>query len=384
MKRILVCLSLLVLIISQSTFIGLASETPFEINADSQKVALLGGGDFSLNLQGATGNVSWSVHNQSICSVIGNDSSVTITPLSAGNAVITATCENRVAYAQIRIIDVANSADAQIVVSDFYKKGEEANFYFSVEGYTEFYNFKGDWSVTDENGNLVEIVQNGEKCLISGDKVNVGSYFVSLVSPGFSKITTEIKVGEINTDEIINKYLWVVALFVVILLVITILTKKSGSKLKRVNRQLALVIEKFNKTKEKANGGNTLIFRDRLNKANVSLKVVVSEIQVMNMDNFGYYQTIQDEMIKLCRVIDNLIMSPNETFNVVEFMDKCLEKLKEIEVKCKNLLEIEKAPQKQVFSQVEEINLKSQQTKRERQMEILFNGLEDGDEDDDD
>ena len=216
------------------------------------------------------------------------------------------------------------------------------------------------------------------------DKVNVGSYFVSLVSPGFSKITTEIKVGEINTDEIINKYLWVVALFVVILLVITILTKKSGSKLKRVNRQLALVIEKFNKTKEKANVGNTLIFRDRLNKANVSLKLVVSEIQVMNMDNFGYYQTIQDEMIKLCRVIDNLIMSPNETFNVVEFMDKCLEKLKEIEVKCKNLLEIEKAPQKQVFSQVEEINLKSQQTKRERQMEILFNGLEDGDEDDDD
>ena len=65
-----------------------ADENNFYIEYDTEKVAMLGGKEFTLDLFGATSEVEWQVHNGLLCDIVGDNQSVTVMPKSSGVAIM--------------------------------------------------------------------------------------------------------------------------------------------------------------------------------------------------------------------------------------------------------------------------------------------------------
>ncbi|MBQ2718043.1 MAG: hypothetical protein IJF75_05550 [Clostridia bacterium] len=345
-----------------------ADENNFYIEYDTEKVAMLGGKEFTLDLFGATSEVEWQVHNGLLCDIVGDNQSVTVMPKSSGVAIISARCGDLVCYAEINIIDIANSQDAKIVVESFNRAGEAYSIGFSASGYEKFYNFQGEWRVTDSNGKAVPITLNGEKITVEKEYSFEGEYKVNLTSPGFSPFEETVTVSQLNVDEILNKVLPILAIAVMVILVLVILGKRLSSKLSAVYKSVNAYISNYEKVKVKINKGvNKLIFNDKVAKLSLSLKNVTSNVQMLNMDSFGYYQRLQDLLMKACSVLDAALVYKNydETFSK-DFFDK-FEQIYLIPCKTltEQLLAIEKKPVKQPLTDVEKINMDSQERKKQ-------------------
>ena len=345
-----------------------ADENNFYIEYDTEKVAMLGGKEFTLDLFGATSEVEWQVHNGLLCDIVGDNQSVTVMPKSSGVAIISARCGDLVCYAEINIIDIANSQDAKIVVESFNRAGEAYSIGFSASGYEKFYNFQGEWKVTDSNGKAVPITLKGEIITVEKEYALEGEYKVRLTSPGFSPLEETVTVSQLNVDEILNKALPILAIAVTIILVLVILGKRFGSKLSAVYKSINAYIANYQKVKTKINKGvNKLVFNEKTTKLSLSLKNVTGNVQMLNMDSFGYYQRLQDLLMKACSALDAALVYKNYDENFAkEFFDR-FEQIYLIPCKTltEQLLAIEKKPVKQPLTDVEKINMDSQERKKQ-------------------
>lgn len=345
-----------------------ADENNFYIEYDTEKVAMLGGKEFTLDLFGATSEVEWQVHNGLLCDIVGDNQSVTVMPKSSGVAIISARCGDLVCYAEINIIDIANSQDAKIVVESFNRAGEAYSIGFSASGYEKFYNFQGEWKVTDSNGKAVPITLKGEIITVEKEYALEGEYKVRLTSPGFSPLEETVTVSQLNVDEILNKVLPILAIAVMVILVLVILGKRLGSKLSAVYKSINAYIANYQKVKTKINKGvNKLVFNEKTTKLSLSLKNVTGNVQILNMDSFGYYQRLQDLLMKACSALDAALVYKNYDENFAkEFFDR-FEQIYLIPCKTltEQLLAIEKKPVKQPLTDVEKINMDSQERKKQ-------------------
>lgn len=369
MKKISVLLiAVLALFVVSVPKVAKADENNFYIEYDTEKVAMLGGKEFTLKLFGATGDVEWQVHNGLLCDIAGDNNGVTIMPKSSGVAIISAKCGDEISYAEINIIDVANSQDAKILIESFNRAGEAYSIGFSASGYEKFYNFQGEWEVLDLNGNSVPITVNGEIITVEKEYALEGEYKVKLTSPGFSPLEETVTVSQLNVDEILNKALPILAIAVTIILVLVILGKRFGSKLSAVYKSINAYIANYQKVKTKINKGvNKLVFNEKTTKLSLSLKNVTGSVQMLNMDNFGYYQRLQDLLMKGCNALDAALVYKNYDENFAkEFFDK-FEQIYLIPCKTltEQLLAIEKKPVKQPLTDVEKINMDSQERKKQ-------------------
>lgn len=359
------CLILISLFIASVSFpvTAFATTSDFYIDYDTEKVAMLGGKSFTLNLIGATSEVTWRVHNENLCDVSGNDQSVTVFPKSDGVAIISATCNGVTAYCQIKIIDVATNGNMQIETSAFNRAGENLIVSFSAQGYNEFYNFQGEWLVLNSKNEVVPFIDNGESVTVEKDNVLSGEYTVKLSSPGFSPVEKTVTVSEVDVDQILNKYLPILAIGVTVILLLLLIAKKVGTKLKSLYKTFNGLIKYYDKTQIKINKGvNKLVFNDKITKISLSLKYVTSDVQILNMDSFGYYQKLLDKLMKACSVLDASLFYKNysEQFAKEYFVKFKEIYLDQIDISFKQFIALNKFEKKKSFSSIDQLNLDSQ------------------------
>ncbi len=368
MKRICVfALACLMIFLSVPTSFGAyAKEDDFYIEYDTEKAAMLGGSEFTLNLVGGESEVAWSIQNSLIADISGDETKVVIKPKSSGVAIVTATLGDKKAYAEINVIDIANVASRGIETDSFNRAKTDVAVRFSAAGYSKFYNFVGEWSVVNEKGEAVEFVDNGESIVIPQQSSNVGTYTVKLSSSGFAPVCAELKISAYDLDTLLNRYMPIIALIVLVILIAVIIARLTSSKVGRVVKTLEKITAKTQAISEKADGMNKLNFNEKMLPISVQLKNATGNVQLLNMDNFGYYQRLQDLLMKGCETLDSaFIYNKYDDKFAKTFIDGFIEQyLKPACKLAKELYEIEKKPkQKKKLGKVEEIDLTADEGK---------------------